>query len=247
MLLSELDPSLKEKDIDLLDDLHYFMHNDPKFYRNVFYPAISELRNRLKDNKESSPKGFKRCIDNAVNEYCKKFNITGNPTSVFTHTDRDKLARKIFGQEKDNITQGHYDINESAENSPITMRDLAIVKERADKKWKEYGISFDWTGHMKDLRINADRNENPITVPDLFAIFDKVVANPEYVKTVYSMKTDQEIVFTDLDTNLHIPFVKKGRTMMAKTIQVKADYHSSVPQLKVGGSHGRIDSNTLPR
>lgn len=249
MLLSELDSSKDLKDIDLLDDLHYFMHNDPKFYRQHFFPVITQLRNRLKDNKQSTPKGFRRCIDTAVDEYCKKFNISGNPTSVFTHVDRDELARKIFGQEKDNITQGHYDLNESADIPPLSATDLRTIKERANTKWKQKGIKFAWTDHMRIDRLNDPRNEKPITVSDLFAIFDKILANPEYVETIQKMKHNQEVVFSDLDTNLHIPFVKNDRTLVAKTIQVKANYHSSkkVTQLKVGATHGRIDSDTLPR
>lgn len=109
MLLSELDSSKDLKDIDLLDDLHYFMHNDPKFYRNILYPTISQFRNRLKDNQPCSPKGFRGCVDKAAEEYCKKFKMDGNPNSLFTHFDRDELARKIFGQEKENISQGKYD------------------------------------------------------------------------------------------------------------------------------------------
>lgn len=112
MLLLELDPHLDLSDVDVVDDLHHFMLHDPVFYKKGLFPAITHLRDRIKNNQPCSHKIFKKCVDNAVFHYCKKFNIPGNPDSVFTHTDRDLLTRKIFGQESENIANGHYDPRE---------------------------------------------------------------------------------------------------------------------------------------
>lgn len=108
MLLTELDPHLTLDGVDFVDDLHHFMINDPKFYKSVLFPAISDLKNKLKSNQKCSDKHFIKCVNSAIMQYCKKFNV-GNPTSVFTKTDRDSLARKIFGDEKENILNGNYE------------------------------------------------------------------------------------------------------------------------------------------
>lgn len=107
--LYELDQSLNFDDVDLVDDLHFFMQNDPKFYRRIMYPAISQMKKSLQSGKGCKHDMFRPCVDTAAKLYCKKFEIPDNEKSVFTDVDRDTLARKIFQQEKEQITQGTYD------------------------------------------------------------------------------------------------------------------------------------------
>jgi hypothetical protein len=109
MLINEFTQLPDMENADLLDDLHFFMHNDPNFYRKVFYPMIAKVRDHVKSGKQCKDTVFKKCVNDAVDIYCKKFNLAGNPTSVFTNVDRDELARKIFGQEIDQIHKGTYD------------------------------------------------------------------------------------------------------------------------------------------
>lgn len=95
--------------IDLSDDLQYFMNNDPAFYRKEYYPTLSKMMHTVKEGAQCNDDIFRPCVDKAVEIYCKKFNIPGNIKSVFTDVDRDELARKIFGQEIENIEKGAYD------------------------------------------------------------------------------------------------------------------------------------------
>lgn len=111
--LYELDQQLKNlEDVDLVDDLHYFMNNDPKFYRRIMYPVLSQVKNKMKQGQGCKHDVFRPCVDTAAKLYCKKFQITDNDKSVFTDVDRDALARKIFQQESERIKQGAYDRNE---------------------------------------------------------------------------------------------------------------------------------------
>lgn len=96
-------------DYDIADDLHFFIYNDPETYKKIFYPYLLQLKKHIKSNKQCPDLLFKSCINKAFKDYCKKYNITINTKSVFTDTDRDQLARKIFGQEIDNIKKGVYD------------------------------------------------------------------------------------------------------------------------------------------
>lgn len=112
MLIQEFTKLPDLKDVDLLDDLHFFMQNDPSFYRRIFYPLIVQIRDAIKNGKKCKDDCFRKSVDKAAILYCKKFNIPDNPKSVFTDVDRDALARKIFGQEKERIEQGSYDREE---------------------------------------------------------------------------------------------------------------------------------------
>ena len=109
MLIREIDEKLNLDEIDLLDDLEFFMNNDSQFYRRTFYPVVTKIRSIIKTGKPCSDKVFRNCIDQAVPIYIKKFNIPGNEKSVFTDIDRDQLARQIFDQEMTHIKSGQYD------------------------------------------------------------------------------------------------------------------------------------------
>ena len=113
MLIREFTEIKELKDIDLLDDLEFFMTHDPKFYRRTFFPMIARVRDHIKSGKQCSDTAFRSTVDSACDEYCSKFKIPGNPKSVFTDVDRDKVARSIFGKEHDNIAKGVYDKDES--------------------------------------------------------------------------------------------------------------------------------------
>jgi hypothetical protein len=100
------------KDVDLLDDLQFYMENDPNFYRKILFPVISKMKSLMKTSKQCPATIFRNAVDKAALLYCKKFNIPDNPKSVFTDVDRDAVARKIFGQEHDRISKGVYDKEE---------------------------------------------------------------------------------------------------------------------------------------
>jgi hypothetical protein len=112
MLIREFTEINELKDVDLVDDLHFFIQNDPKFYRKVFFPLLRDFKSKVKNGESCKDTMFRPCVDTAANIYCQKFNIPGNDKSVFTDVDRDELARKIFGQEKDRIEHGDYDRRE---------------------------------------------------------------------------------------------------------------------------------------
>lgn len=107
MLIREFTESPNLEDVDLLNDLHFFMNNDPNFYRKVFYPALSTLKKHINSKSQCNDTLFRPCVDQAVRIYCKKFNIPGKETSLFTNVDRDSLAKKIFAQELEHIKQGN--------------------------------------------------------------------------------------------------------------------------------------------
>ena len=110
MLLREFLNSTKDlTEVDFKDDLKFFMHNDPKFYRRVFWPLISKVRDHIKQGNPCRDDIFRPCVDHAATAYCKQYNIPQNHKSVFTDVDRDEIAREIFGQERDRIEQGDYD------------------------------------------------------------------------------------------------------------------------------------------
>jgi hypothetical protein len=110
MKINEVDKELEKfKDVDWVDDLKFFMHNDPRFYRTVVYPVIAELKSKLKSGSKCNEMSFMPCIDKAIPSYCNKFKITQNPKKIFDDEEIKDLAVKMFHEEKSNIEKGVYD------------------------------------------------------------------------------------------------------------------------------------------
>jgi hypothetical protein len=109
MIITEITQAPDLKDVDLAEDLEFFMRNNPSFYRRVMWPIISKMKQDIKSGKGCKEDCFRPCVDQGALLYCKKFNIPDNPKSVFTNVDRDSLARKIFDKERINIEKGIYD------------------------------------------------------------------------------------------------------------------------------------------
>jgi hypothetical protein len=103
MKIQDLYKQTNFEDADLKDDLMFFMYSDDKFYRRMLFPVIHDFRQKMKSQKGCEDVFFRSCVDQACKIYCKKFDIKGNEKSVFTDVDRDEVARKIFGQEKQEI------------------------------------------------------------------------------------------------------------------------------------------------
>jgi len=109
MKIKDIDNQLeKMKDVDWVDDLKFFMHNDPKFYRTVLYPVIAELKTKIKTGSKCNEMSFAPCIERAIPVYCKKFKITQNLKEIFDDEELEDLATKMFHEEKQNIENGVY-------------------------------------------------------------------------------------------------------------------------------------------
>jgi hypothetical protein len=110
MLLRELDEKFADlTDVDLKDDVHFFMHNDSEFYRKVLFPAISALRSKIKGGGTADSSTFKSCIDQAMPVYCKKFNIKEPAEKFLSPEEINELAEQLYHEEKVRIEQGQYD------------------------------------------------------------------------------------------------------------------------------------------
>lgn len=103
MKIQDLFEQTNFEDADLKDDLLFFMYSDDKFYRRKLFPVIHDFREKEKNNQACKDTFFRQCVDEACRYYCKKFDIKDNEKSVFTDVDRDEVARKIFGQEKQEL------------------------------------------------------------------------------------------------------------------------------------------------
>lgn len=116
----------------------------------------------------------------------------------------------------------------------ITQQQLDSLERAADKVFGKLGIDIDFTGHFLD-RVNDERNRKQITLRELGDILVK-----EYKKwgrKIADMPFNAEAVMKDLSSELNIPFAinrtSQGKTLAAKTVMRKDNFHTPDPVLTV--------------
>ena len=82
-----------ELDYNIMDDIHYFMINDPNFYRKHYFPTIDKAK------KEGNNSTIKPLIDTAINLHFKQFDVKARPERVIKDEDKESLQQKIIDTE----------------------------------------------------------------------------------------------------------------------------------------------------
>lgn len=90
-------------DFDPLEDLAFFIRNDPEYYRKDYYPLVAKLDDYTRAGKKCKDTAFLPCVNKAVKIYVKKFNIPHEANKVFTKDAIQDLAQKMYREELDNI------------------------------------------------------------------------------------------------------------------------------------------------
>lgn len=101
--------SKKELGYDLVDDLAFFMNNDPTFYRKKYYPTMLKFDKFCKKGLKVAPRGFEPLVREAYTAYCQKFPVEGLEKELSTEL-REKLCAHIHEQETKNCQEGMYDL-----------------------------------------------------------------------------------------------------------------------------------------
>lgn len=90
-------------DFDPLDDLAFFIRNDPEYYRREYYPLVAKLNDYTQAGKKCKDTAFSPCVKKAVKIYIKKFKIPHDANKIFTDDALENLAQKMFREELDHI------------------------------------------------------------------------------------------------------------------------------------------------
>jgi cytidyltransferase-like protein len=129
-------------------------------------------------------------------------------------------AKKIFSiYSKDEFKPGPM-VHEMAKS------DLDSVEKYADKELDPLDIEF--SKHFFD-RVNDSRNDKEISTAELIGFFKRLARNKN--KFVEFLKKYNELVVTDSNTNLNIPFVDQVNQVIAKTVMRKQEFSTSNPTL----------------
>jgi hypothetical protein len=94
---------------DVVDDVVVFMRNDPMFYRKNFFPAVSRIADMHRSGKTiNQNECLGNMVEQALQSYCRKFNIARMPDDIFNNDDRQAIIDKIFEEEMEQIKNGEY-------------------------------------------------------------------------------------------------------------------------------------------
>lgn len=78
---------------DVVEDIYQFMLNDSVFFRKYFFPVAKQVT----DNQmiEKNVNMWNNCVENAIQEYFKKFKIKAKSEKIINADDRVNLVGKI--------------------------------------------------------------------------------------------------------------------------------------------------------
>lgn len=107
-MLDAPEPGKKELGYDLKDDLVFFMNNDPKFYREKYFPAMLKFKEYYKEGKQIQPRAFKNMVEFAYECYKNKFPVEGLEKQLESEMC-EAICSHIHETEIKNIDEGHYD------------------------------------------------------------------------------------------------------------------------------------------
>ena len=107
-LLDRKPQGKKELGYDLMDDLMFFMNNDPDFYRKQYYPTMLKYNKYCKEGKRVSPRGFEKLVKEAYGIYKEKFPVEGLEKTLDNEVC-EKICHHIHEQETKNCKNGMYD------------------------------------------------------------------------------------------------------------------------------------------
>jgi hypothetical protein len=116
----------------------------------------------------------------------------------------------------------------------ISARELGDVERFADSLWHHLGVDVKFTKHFLD-RVNDERNQNPITVDELIALFKKEFY--QYGRHISDLEGNSEAVMKDLLSKVNLPFVMNDRgrdkQLVAKTVMRKPNFKTSSQEFAV--------------
>lgn len=93
---------------DLRDDLVFFMHNDPDFYRQQYFPKMLKFDKHCKRGKKVLPQAFASLVKEAYNVYKNKFPVEGLEKELEEEMCNE-ICEYILEQETQNSENGFYD------------------------------------------------------------------------------------------------------------------------------------------
>jgi hypothetical protein len=93
---------------DLMDDLVFFMNNDPEFYRKRYYPTMLKFNKFCKSHRRVAPRGFMNLVSEAYEVYRNKFQVEGLNAKLDKEMC-EKICKHIHEQETKNCKEGMYD------------------------------------------------------------------------------------------------------------------------------------------
>lgn len=209
MFLREFTDNIKSsKDVeDYLDDLLFFMDNDPMFYRKQFFPLISKFQAYIKKNKNCNRGVFIKCIKNAKKEYCEKFDIDENHKSL-SDDKLKELSGQIYDREIENLKKSKESVQEDAAGVGIitkqnttadvgpgtikknlkafsldeaSMGDLSLrIENDLEKHLEKLSknlIDADYLGFILDNYVSVLSREYDIHEKDIWTIVNDVIDN----------------------------------------------------------------------
>lgn len=94
---------------DIVDDLHVYMRNNPKIYREQYFPMLCKMQECLTAGKKINAKTIMMpVIRDCMSKYNKEYDLAMESADIITDEDVKNLVKKIYSEEIPLIKKGVY-------------------------------------------------------------------------------------------------------------------------------------------
>jgi hypothetical protein len=91
-------PNVKREDFDLVEDLAFFMRNDPQFYRQDYFPFLQKFNRHCDAGRTVTAKAFIPIVKRAFNAYQTSFPVEGLESSL-SDNDLEEICERLQSEE----------------------------------------------------------------------------------------------------------------------------------------------------
>ena len=97
----------EEMPFDVVDDIQQYMKNDPKFYRDTYYPTMVRMQDALQKNKEVKDLVAPMVIL-ATRGYVEQYQINKKAEELLSSEEYDDILNRVYEDEIESLRQGEY-------------------------------------------------------------------------------------------------------------------------------------------
>lgn len=152
-----------------------------------------------------------------------------------------KFDLKSLGLSKSNISDESR-LQKIREDINVSQDELDSIERYADKVM--HPIDVDFSPHFFD-QLQNKRNRPDISIGELIRFFNRLKRRKKDL--ISFLNKFREVVATDDKTNINIPFLKKSKQAIAKTIMRKRDFKTYDPVLNFEGLSGNMSLEDIAK
>lgn len=149
-------------DFDVVEDLIFFINNDPQFYKNRYYPELQEFQRMVKKGMPIGVQFFAELVNDAYRKYTKMYDLHDLPEKL-SKQDLHDICGALYDQEVDDIEDIKQDEQEDEDMNEDINRLKMLAGVTGPYKIVEMSSINSYEKAAENAKIVKEQNIKPGT------------------------------------------------------------------------------------